>query len=181
VGRALREPTTRGKLTCVNGFGTGIADDKLVHAYVEEMVRFYLGEEPRLRSVTTYDLAEPDVLEEALERIDELVVKPRTGHGGHGVVIAGRETREDREELVSEIRRRPERFVAQETVALSSHPTVIRGRLEPRHVDLRPFVFTIAGEPVVVPGGLTRVAFGEGVLVVNSSQDGGGKDTWVLG
>jgi carboxylate-amine ligase len=180
VGEALFEPLRAGTLTCVNGFGTGVADDKLVHAYVEEMVRFYLHEEPVLGSVHTYDPSDPAVLVEILERLDELVVKPRTGHGGHGVVVGPHAKVADLRDLSQAVRRDPQDFVAQDTVLLSRHPTVIEGRLEPRHVDLRPFVFLTQGSATVPPGGLTRVALDAGALVVNSSQRGGGKDTWVL-
>jgi carboxylate-amine ligase len=180
LAEALLDPLRRGTLTCFNAFGAGLADDKLVHAYVEEMVRFYLGEEPLVESVPTYDLGEPDVLADALERLDDLVVKPRTGFGGHGVVIVRHATREDRDLVERAIRAAPTRFIAQETIALSRHPTVCGGQLEPRHVDLRPFVLTAGDDAHVIPGGLTRVAFDAGALVVNSSQNGGGKDTWVL-
>jgi uncharacterized circularly permuted ATP-grasp superfamily protein len=177
---ALLEPLREGTLACFNAFGTGLADDKLVHAYVEEMVRFYLGEEPLVESVATYDLGDPSDRMTALARLDELVVKPRTGFGGHGVVIVPHATREDRELIERAIRREPHRYIAQETIALSRHPTVCGARLEPRHVDLRPFVVTAGNDVHVIPGGLTRVAFDAGALVVNSSQNGGGKDTWVL-
>jgi uncharacterized circularly permuted ATP-grasp superfamily protein len=177
---ALLEPLRRGTLACFNAFGTGLGDDKLVHAYVEEMVRFYLGEEPLVESVPTYDLGEPELLERALERLDELVIKPRTGFGGHGVVIVAHASRDDRDLIERAIRAHPRRYVAQETIALSRHPTVCGARLEPRHVDLRPFVVTSGNDVSVIPGGLTRVAFDAGALVVNSSQNGGGKDTWVL-
>jgi uncharacterized circularly permuted ATP-grasp superfamily protein len=180
VAELLLEPVLEGTLACVNAFGTGVADDKLVHAYVEEMVRFYLREEPLLRSVPTYDPAEPEVLEMILDRIDELVIKPRSGHGGYGVVIAPHARPEDVRKAAEEVAAAPERFVAQETVMLSRHPTVADGRLEPRHVDLRPFAIAIGEEVRVLPGGLTRVAFDRGALVVNSSQNGGSKDTWVL-
>jgi uncharacterized circularly permuted ATP-grasp superfamily protein len=180
VGAALLEPLREGTLGCVNGFGTGVADDKLMHAYVEEMVRFYLGQEPLLPSVHTYDLADPDQRAEVLERIDELVVKPRTGHGGHGVVVGPHALAEDRRRIADAIRQRPGEYVAQETIMLSRHPTVIDGKLEARHVDLRPFVFMTPAGARVLPGGLTRVALDCGALVVNSSQRGGGKDTWVL-
>ena len=166
----------------MNAFGTGVADDKLMHAYVEQMVRFYLGEEPILKSVPTYDPTQPGVLEMVLERIGELVVKPRTGHGGHGVVIGPHAKREDLDRTAAALRRAPELFIAQETVMLSRHPTVVTdGGLELRHVDLRPFAIS-GGETAshVLPGGLTRVAFERGALVVNSSQNGGSKDTWVL-
>jgi carboxylate-amine ligase len=180
VGELLDEPLRAGTVTCVNAFGTGVADDKLVHAYVEDMIRFYLGEEPLLRSVTTYDLEDPACLREALGRLGELVVKPRTGHGGHGVVIGPRATRDELRDAAAAISGSPGDWIAQETICFSRHPTVIDGRLRPRHVDLRPFVLFDGKRARALPGGLTRVAFEEGELVVNSSQDGGAKDTWVL-
>ncbi len=181
IGAALLEPCRRGRLACVNAFGAGVADDKLVHAYVEEMIRFYLDEQPILRSVPTYDLQNHAVRERALARLEHLVVKPRTGHGGFGIVICAHATAVDRHRVAGRIRADPDRYVVQETVGLSTHPTVAGNSLAPRHVDLRPFVITVGDDVHVVPGGLTRVAFDEGALVVNSSQNGGGKDTWVLG
>jgi carboxylate-amine ligase len=180
VGAAVLGPCRRGTLACVNAFGTGVADDKLMHSYVEGMIRFYLDEEPLLRSVPTYDLGRPDVRKAAVERIAELVIKPRTGHGGHGVFIGPHATSEDRAMMAARIQRRPRAFIAQEMVTLSSHPTVIHGSLQPRHVDLRPFVFRAGDRISVLPGGLTRVAMEAGDAMVNSSQHGGGKDTWVL-
>jgi len=180
ISELLLEPVLRGKLACVNSFGTGVADDKLLHAYVEEMVRFYLGEEPLLRSVPTYDPTAPGMLEQILSRIDELVIKPRSGHGGYGVVIGPHARAEDLRATAAALSAAPERYVAQETVLLSRHPTVTDGHLELRHIDLRPFAISSARTVQVVPGGLTRVAFEAGALVVNSSQNGGSKDTWVL-
>ena len=181
VGRLLMGPARAGTVAVVNAFGTGVGDDKLVHAYVEDLVRFHLGEEPLLRSVPTYDLVRPEQLERALDEIDTLVVKPRTGYGGIGVVVCAHAEPEDVERLRGELRARPGDFVVQPRVDLSLHPTVIEGELRPRHVDLRPFVFLHGPEKAaVMPGGLTRVAFGEGALVVNSTQNGGAKDTWVL-
>jgi uncharacterized circularly permuted ATP-grasp superfamily protein len=180
LARLLLEPVLEGTLACVNAFGTGVADDKLLHAYVEDMVRFYLGEQPLLRSVPTYDPAQPGTLETILQRIDELVIKPRSGHGGYGVVIGPHARAEDLRATAAALARSPERFVAQETVMLSRHPTVTDGRLEPRHIDLRPFAIASAEHVRVLPGGLTRVAFERDALVVNSSQNGGSKDTWVL-
>ena len=180
VGAAMIEPLRAGTLVCVNAFGTGVADDKLVHAYVEEMVRFYLGEEPILGSVATYDLAVPEIRAKVRGRIGELVLKPRTGHGGHGVVVAPHAEPDDVRRIAEAVDAEPGSYIAQETIMLSRHPTATGGRLEPRHVDLRPFVL-MSGENVrVVPGGLTRVALSRDALVVNSSQQGGGKDTWVL-
>jgi uncharacterized circularly permuted ATP-grasp superfamily protein len=180
IGSLLDGPLRAGTLACVNAFGTGVADDKLVHAYVEDMITFYLDEAPALPSIRTYDLGDDTCRAEALERLDELVVKPRAGYGGTGVVIGPHAHAADLEDLARRVRSAPTEFVAQETVHFSRHPTVIDGRLEPRHVDLRPFVAFDGRRARTVPGGLTRVAFGEGDLVVNSSQDGGAKDTWVL-
>jgi uncharacterized circularly permuted ATP-grasp superfamily protein len=171
----------KGTLGVANVPGTGVADDKLVHAYVEEMIGFYLGEEPLVRSVPTYDLAEPSTLAYVLGRLDELVVKPRSDYGGRGVVIGPHASADDLAQVARMIAARPDRFIAQETIPLSRHPTVCEGRLEPRHVDLRAFVLTSGEHSHVVPGGLTRVALSPGALVVNSSQNGGGKDTWVDG
>jgi uncharacterized circularly permuted ATP-grasp superfamily protein len=179
VGRLLRPAL--GTLGLVNAFGSGLADDKLVHAYVEDMVRFYLGEEPLLRSVPTYDLARPEHRERALDEAAELVFKPRDGYGGAGVVIGPHADPEAVEEIRRRVRADPGAYVAQPLVPLSRHPTVIDGVLAPRHVDLRPFVFTAGPDAArVLPGGLTRVAFDEGALVVNSTQNGGAKDTWIV-
>jgi uncharacterized circularly permuted ATP-grasp superfamily protein len=179
VAEALLEPWLRGRVGVVNAFGNGVGDDKLVHSHVEDFVRFYLGEEPLVRSVPTHALTGPGERHGVIAHIRELVIKPRLGHGGNGVVIGAHADQADLERLADELERHPDRYVAQPTIALSRHPTVIDGELEPRHVDLRPFAFS--GEEVaLVPGGLTRVALDAGALVVNSSQNGGGKDTWVL-
>jgi uncharacterized circularly permuted ATP-grasp superfamily protein len=181
VADALLGPIRNGRLGVVNACGNGVADDKLVHAYVEDMVRFYLGEEPLVESVRTYDLGRREYRTRALGRLGALVVKPRAGYGGHGVVIGSQCTRIERDAAAAAIRETPERFVAQETVPLSRHPTVVDGKLVPRHVDLRAFAFGTGPDITVVPGGLTRVALEPGSLLVNSSQNGGGKDTWVVG
>jgi uncharacterized circularly permuted ATP-grasp superfamily protein len=181
VGQLLLGPWRAGALGLVNAFGIGVGDDKLVHAYVEDMVRFYLGEEPALRSVRTYDLCVPELLEEALDRLGELVVKPRSLYGGEGVVICPHAEPADVLKIRAAIADSPADYVVQELVELSTHATVVGDALEPRHVDLRPFAFLGPdGEARVLPGGLTRVAFDAGALVVNSSQNGGAKDTWVL-
>jgi uncharacterized circularly permuted ATP-grasp superfamily protein len=180
VAQLLLEPVLAGTLACVNAFGTGVADDKLLHAYVEEIIRYYLAEEPLIGSVPTYDPGQPEMLEMILDRIDELVIKPRSGHGGYGVVIAPHARAADVRKAAAELAATPEQFVVQEMVMLSRHPTVTDGRLEPRHVDLRPFAISSGEEVRVLPGGLTRVAFDADALVVNSSQNGGSKDTWVL-
>jgi uncharacterized circularly permuted ATP-grasp superfamily protein len=176
VGRRLD-----GRVRVVNAFGVGVGDDKLAHAYVEDMVRYYLGEEPLITSVRTFDLGRDEVLAEALDRLEELVVKPRAGYGGEGVVICPHAEPADVERVRADVRDAPADYIAQELVPLSEHATVIDGALAPRHVDLRPFVFLgLDGEGSALPGGLTRVALEEGTLVVNSSQNGGAKDTWIL-
>jgi uncharacterized circularly permuted ATP-grasp superfamily protein len=165
----------------INCFGTGVADDKLAHAYVPDMIRFYIGEEPLLEQVETFDLGEPRTLERALDVFDELVIKDRGSYGGTGVVVCPHAEPADVEELRGRVRAAPADFIAQRLIGLSTHPTVVGSALEPRHVDLRPFVLMAApGEVEVLPGGITRVALDEGALVVNSSQNGGAKDTWVL-
>ena len=180
LGEMLLEPLRNGRLTVVNAPGTGVADDKLLHAHVEDMIRFYLGEEPLIESVRTFDLTHPHELTRALGRLPNLVVKPRAGHGGQGVFIGSLATREEREEVAAEVRADPRSWVAQETVLLSRHPTVAGRALEPRHVDLR--VFAVAGPAgvTVLPAALTRVAPDSGSFIVNSSQGGGAKDTWIL-
>jgi uncharacterized circularly permuted ATP-grasp superfamily protein len=181
VGRLLLDPVRNGQIAVVNAFGSGVADDKLTHAYVEDMIRFYLDEEPLLPSVETFDLGRPEILERAMDVFGELVIKPRGGYGGEGVAILPHAEPWDVEAVREAVLERPTDFVAQRMVMLSSHPTVVGGKLASRHVDLRPYVFLGRdGDARVAPGGLTRVAFDEGALVVNSSQNGGAKDTWVL-
>lgn len=180
LGELLLPALRSGRLRCVNAFGTGLADDKLSHAYVERMIDFYLGEAPLLRSVPSYDLGDEGDRETAMDRLEELVVKPRGGFGGHGVTIMPRANKDERERALAAVRRRPERFIAQEPVALSSHPTVRGGGLRPRRVDLRPFVISSPAGEEAMTGGLTRFAQGAGEMIVNSSQGGGCKDTWVV-
>jgi uncharacterized circularly permuted ATP-grasp superfamily protein len=181
VAELLLEPWLAGRCGLVNAFGTGIADDKLIHAYVEEMVRFYLGEEPRLPSVPTLELGRPELAREVLGDLRAHVIKPRFGSGGKGVVVCAHADEKTLADVREELERNPGGHVAQRTVQLSRHPTITdEGRLEPRHIDLRPFIFSGRDWTRALPGGLTRVALDEGTLVVNSSQHGGGKDTWVL-
>ncbi len=180
LGELLLPALESGNLRCLNAFGTGVADDKLAHAYVEQMIDFYLGEEPLLASVPTIDLCEAAGRAEAEARLDELVIKPRDGFGGQGVTIVSAAGAGDRERLLETIRRRPESVVAQEEVALSTHPTICGGVLRPRRVDLRPFVVSGTEGPAAMPGGLTRFARGAGDAIVNSSRGGGCKDTWVV-
>jgi uncharacterized circularly permuted ATP-grasp superfamily protein len=180
LGELLLPALRSGRLRCLNAFGSGVADDKLAHLYVERMIRFYLGEAPLLRSVPGYDLCEEEARREALERLDELTVKPRGGYGGQGVTVMPAASEEERRKAREMVCRHPERFVAQDTVKLSTHPTVHEGGLEPRRIDLRPFAVSGAGEVRAMPGGLTRFAASVDSTIVNSSQGGGCKDTWVL-
>jgi uncharacterized circularly permuted ATP-grasp superfamily protein len=180
LGQLLLPALRAGRLRCGNALGTGLADDKLTHAYVERMIRFYLGEEPLLRSVPSYDLSDEEDRRQAMERLDELVIKPRGGFGGHGVTLMPRASEPERKRAVAVVRRRPERFIAQEPVEISSHPTVRGGGLRPRRVDLRPFVVSGPDGATAMVGGLTRFAQGAGEMIVNSSQGGGCKDTWVV-
>jgi uncharacterized circularly permuted ATP-grasp superfamily protein len=181
VGALLAPALRAGTLKLVNCFGTGVGDDKLVHAYVPELISFYLGADPLLGQVETFDLGEPSTLERALDVFDELVVKERGSYGGLGVVVCPHAERAEVEELREKVRSSPQDYVAQRLVELSTHPTVVDGMLEPRHVDLRPYVLMSGPDDVeVLPGGVTRVALDAGALVVNSSQNGGAKDTWVV-
>ncbi|HYP55158.1 MAG TPA: circularly permuted type 2 ATP-grasp protein [Solirubrobacterales bacterium] len=180
IGELLLPALEAGSLRCLNAFGTGVADDKLAHAYVEPMIRFYLDEEPLLRSVPSYDLCDEAARDEALARLDELTLKPRGGFGGQGVTVMPAASEAERERARDLVRRHPTRFIAQETISLSTHPTVCGGRLEPRRVDLRPFSVSGAEGAAAMPGGLTRFAAGADETIVNSSQGGGCKDTWVI-
>jgi uncharacterized circularly permuted ATP-grasp superfamily protein len=169
-----------GKVTIANAVGNGVADDKLMYSYVPDLVRYYLAEEPILQNVPTYRLAEPDDLGYAMDHLDELVLKPVDGAGGKGLVIGPKATRETLTRLRAQILENPRAWIAQPVVTLSTVPTLIDGELQPRHVDLRPFAVNDGNRVWVLPGGLTRVALPAGQLVVNSSQGGGSKDTWVL-
>lgn len=180
LGELLVEPLRAGTLACVNSPGSGVADDKAIHTYVERMIGFYLDEPVLLPSVPGVHLGEPGALERALPRLAELVVKPRSEFGGKGVVIGPLAGDEELRATAELIRRDPSRYVVQEPVALSVHPTVVDGGLGSRHVDLRPFVISSEEEVTVVPGGLTRYAREAGAMVVNSGQGGGAKDTWIL-
>jgi uncharacterized circularly permuted ATP-grasp superfamily protein len=179
VAELLLPPWLGGRLGLVNAFGNGVADDKLVHSHVEDFVRFYLGQEPLISSVPTQPLHGEGAGHAAAANLEQLVVKPRHGHGGTGVVIGSHADADQLEDARAELMSNPELYIAQPIVPLSRVPTVIHGRLEPRHVDLRPFAF-YAAEVALPPGGLSRVAFDAGEMVVNSSRNGGGKDTWVV-
>ncbi len=168
-----------GHVTIANAIGTGVADDKSIYPYVPDMIRFYLSEEPLLNNVPTYMLRKEEDLKYTLAHLDELVVKEVHGAGGYGMLIGPSASKEQiaafRERIIAE----PAKYIAQPTLALSACPTFVESGIAPRHIDLRPFVLS-GKEVTLVPGGLTRVALREGSLVVNSSQGGGTKDTWVL-
>ncbi len=169
-----------GNVTLANAVGTGVADDKAVYSYMPEIVRFYMGEEAILKNVPTWRCREQDACAYVLDHLDELVVKEVAGSGGYGMLIGPRSDQATREIFAHKIRAHPENYIAQPTLALSTCPTFVDEGVAPRHVDLRPFVLTGADKVRIVPGGLTRVALKEGSLVVNSSQGGGTKDTWVV-
>ena len=169
-----------GQVTLANAVGTGIADDKAVYSYMPAIVKFYLGEEPILKNVPTWRCREPDHLHYVLNHLDELVVKEVHGSGGYGMLIGPKADKTTLEAFRSKLKSNPKNFVAQPTLALSTVPTCVEEGVAPRHVDLRPFVLVGRDKIRIVPGGLTRVALKKGSLVVNSSQGGGTKDTWVL-
>ena len=171
-----------GNITLANAIGTGIADDKAVYAFVPEMIRYYLGEEPILQNIETYLCMRDDERSYVLENLDKLVVKAVGESGGYGMLIGPHSTAKERESFRQQIQENPRNYIAQPTLSLSRAPCYIDGNVVSRHVDLRPFIL-YGGEQentVIVPGGLTRVALRDGSLVVNSSQGGGSKDTWVL-
>lgn len=171
---------TAGNVTLSNAVGTGVADDKAVYTYMPEIIRFFTGEEPILKNVPTWRCREPDALKEVLDKLPELVVKEVGGSGGYGMLVGPASTKAEIEDFRAKLIADPDDFIAQPTLALSTAPTLDGGALSPRHVDLRPFVLSSPDGIKVAPGGLTRVALKPGSLVVNSSQGGGTKDTWVL-
>jgi uncharacterized circularly permuted ATP-grasp superfamily protein len=169
-----------GNVTLSNAVGTGIADDKAVYSYMPAIVKFYLGEEPILRSVPTWRCREDEHLAYVLDHLEELVVKEVHGSGGYGMLIGPKADKASIALFRAKLKANPKNFIAQPTLALSTCPTCVEEGVAPRHVDLRPFVLTGRDRIRIVPGGLTRVALKKGSLVVNSSQGGGTKDTWVL-
>jgi uncharacterized circularly permuted ATP-grasp superfamily protein len=169
-----------GNVTIANAVGNGVADDKLIYTYLPDLVRYYLSEEPVLPNVDTWRLEDAGALDEVLDRLAELVVKPVDGAGGKGLVIGPQASRKELDKLRTTLRADPRGWIAQPVVQLSTVPTLVGDQLAPRHVDLRPFAVNDGNDVWVLPGGLTRVALPEGSLVVNSSQGGGSKDTWVL-
>ena len=169
-----------GNVTLANAIGTGVADDKSIYPYVPEMIRFYLGEEPTLNNVPTHMCRKPEELKYVLAHLSELVVKEVHGAGGYGMLVGPAATKAEIERFRALLIAKPDGYIAQPTLALSNCPTFVEEGIAPRHLDLRPFVLSSGKDVDMVPGGLTRVALTEGSLVVNSSQGGGTKDTWIL-
>nr|WP_249729691.1 circularly permuted type 2 ATP-grasp protein [Chelatococcus sp. YT9] len=169
-----------GNVTLANAVGTGVADDKAIYSYMPEIIRFFLGEEPILGNVPTWRCREKEALSYVLDHLGELVVKEVNGSGGYGMLVGPHASMKELELFRRKLKHAPDNFIAQPTLALSTCPTFVASGVAPRHIDLRPFVLTGTNGVRIVPGGLTRVALKEGSLVVNSSQGGGTKDTWVL-
>jgi uncharacterized circularly permuted ATP-grasp superfamily protein len=171
----------KGNVAIVNAMGNGVADDKAVYSYVPDMIRYYLNEEPILKTVPTYQMSDPDARKMVFERMDRMVIKKTNESGGYGMLIGSSATEQQMQEFREAITQDPRSFIAQPIISLSSTPCYLNGVLQPRRVDLRPYALYGPRGIDIVPGGLTRVALQEGSLVVNSSQGGGSKDTWVLG
>ena len=175
----LMEAYKAGRIAMANAPGTGIADDKVVYAYVPEIIKYYTGQDPILPNVPTYICSDPKDQSYVLDNLDKLVVKAANESGGYGMLVGPQASDEERSKFAALIRENPRNYMAQPTIALSRAPTIVDGSIEGRHVDLRPYIL-YAKEISVLPGGLTRVALRKGSLVVNSSQGGGSKDTWVV-
>ncbi len=170
----------KGNVAIVNSIGNGVADDKAIYVYVPEMIRYYLNEEPILKNVPTYQLGNPDESAHVMKNIEKMVVKKTNESGGYGMLMGPAATSEEIEAYRKEILKDPRQFIAQPVISLSDAPCYIQGKVQPRRIDLRPYALYGPSGIEIVPGGLTRVALREGSLVVNSSQGGGSKDTWVL-
>jgi len=177
--KGLMRAWKAGNLAFANAPGAGVADDKVVYAYVPQMIRYYLNEEPILPNVPTYLCSNVDDLAYVLAHLEELVVKPANESGGYGMLVGPHATRSEIKKFQKIIQQQPRNYIAQPTLALSTCPTLCNNQLEPRHIDLRPFILQGANS-FVTAGGLTRVALKKGSLVVNSSQGGGSKDTWII-
>ncbi len=177
--RGLMRAYQAGNVSLANAIGTGVADDKAVYAYMPRVIRYYLDQDPILPNVTTHICREPDALRYTLDHLSELVVKPVGEAGGYGLTIGPKATAQELAECRAKLEADPANYISQPCIQLSVAPTLIGGEVQPRHVDLRPFAIT-GSKTWVLPGGLTRVALRQGSLVVNSSQGGGSKDTWVL-
>src|ERR1700733_782368 len=175
----LMRAWAKGNVALANAPGAGVADDKLVYTYVPDMIRYYLDEDPILPNVPSWRCSQPKDLEHVLQNLGELVVKPVDGSGGYGMLMGPKSTQRERSQFATQLKAAPRNFIAQPVITLSTVPTFVNERIEPRHVDLRPFILS-GPSTYVTTGGLTRVALPEGSLVVNSSQGGGSKDTWIV-
>ena len=169
----------KGNVGIVNGIGTGIADDKAIYSYVNKMIVYYLGEQPKINQVETFLCHDKKDRDYVIENISKLVVKPANASGGYGILIGARASKKEKDEMIQKIKSKPREFIAQPLEILSTLPTITESNIEPRHVDLRPFV--LSGKSIyVTSGGLTRVALRKGSTIVNSSQGGGSKDTMIV-
>jgi uncharacterized circularly permuted ATP-grasp superfamily protein len=175
----LMDVVKAGRVTLANAPGTGIADDKALYTFVPKIIKYYLNEDIILPNVPTYICSEKKEKDYVLSNLDKLVVKPTNESGGYGILMGPQASKEEREKCAAAVKANPRNYIAQPMLSLSTVPTIVGDHTEPRHVDLRPFI--LCGEDIyVLPGGLTRVALKKGSLIVNSSQGGGSKDTWVL-
>jgi uncharacterized circularly permuted ATP-grasp superfamily protein len=170
----------KGNVAIVNAVGNGVADDKAVYAYVPDMIKYYLNEEPILPNVPTYHLNNPESFEHVFKNISSMVLKRTNQSGGYGMLMGNKATAQEIDDFKAKVQENPREFIAQPIIKLSTVPCFIDGKLQGRHVDLRPYALCGPSGIEIVPGGLTRVALREGSLVVNSSQGGGSKDTWVI-
>jgi uncharacterized circularly permuted ATP-grasp superfamily protein len=176
----IMEAYKSGRVTLANAPGTGVADDKVIYAYVPRIIKYYLDEDPVLPNVPTYLCSEKKELDHVLDNLDKLVVKAANESGGYGMLVGPASSREQRQEFAAMIKDNPRNYIAQPTLKLSRAPVIVEDHFEGRHIDLRPYI--LYGKDIrIMPGGLTRVALVKDSLVVNSSQGGGSKDTWVLG
>jgi uncharacterized circularly permuted ATP-grasp superfamily protein len=169
-----------GNVALANAPGAGVADDKVVYSYVPDIIKYYLDEDPIIPNVPTYRCFNKQERDHVIANIDKLVVKPANESGGYGMLIGPQASKKEREHFVNLIRRDPRNYIAQPMLTLSTAPTLVGNRVEPRHLDLRPFILTSKNSVYVTTGGLTRVALRKGSTVVNSSQGGGSKDTWII-
>ncbi|WP_017446692.1 circularly permuted type 2 ATP-grasp protein [Gayadomonas joobiniege] len=176
----LMRAWSKGNVALVNAPGAGVADDKVVYSFVPEIIKYYLNEEIKLPNVPTYKCMDPDDMQYVIAHISELVVKPANESGGYGLLIGPKSTKKEQQECIKRIKADPRNYIAQPTLNLSTVPTMVDNHVEGRHVDLRPFILSSGQQTYVTTGGLTRVALVKGSLVVNSSQGGGSKDTWIV-
>jgi uncharacterized circularly permuted ATP-grasp superfamily protein len=170
----------KGHVAIVNAPGNGVADDKAIYIYVPDMIKYYLNEEPILKNVPTYKMEDPTERKHVFDHMDKMVIKKTNASGGYGMIIGSAATEQEMDDYKKVVLEAPRQFIAQPIISLSAAPCYINGKLQPRRIDLRPFALFGPSGIEIVPGGLTRVALKEGSLVVNSSQGGGSKDTWVL-